>query len=206
MFFNNIEGFISGGFPVLKDLLTREQWTILVRDFFITHTCSSPYFLKISEEFLDYLPNSTLDFLPEFSYQLAHWEWMELHADVYQTTESNQAPNQLSLNHQVLSMIESAWCQAYEFPVHTVSADNLPEQKATYLMIYRNHELDVGFNELNPLSALLFESLRNNTQQSTENILKDIAQKINIDESTVINGGQQIITQWFELGILIELN
>lgn len=205
LFFNNVEGFISGGFPVLKELLTGQQWTTLVRDFFINHTCASPYFLKISEEFLDYLPSSSLDFLPEFSYQLAHWEWLELHADVYPITKPKPAPTQL-LENQVLSIIESAWCQAYDFPVHTISADNLPEQQATYLLIYRNHDLEVGFNELNPLSAVLFESLQNNTEQSSEAILKNIADQFNMEESTVINGGQQILTQWLELGILIELN
>ena len=205
LFFNNIEGFISGGFPVLKELVTSEQWTTLVRDFFVTHSCASPYFLKISEEFLDYLPNSTLDFLPEFSYQLAHWEWMELHADVYQVTAPSHPATQL-LESQVLSVIESAWCQAYDFPVHTISADNLPEQQATYLLIYRNHDLEVGFNELNPLSAVLFESLQNNTQQTNQEILKGIAQQFKMEEETVLNGGQQILTQWLNLGILIELN
>ena len=205
LFYNNIEGFISGGFPVLKELFSEEQWNCLVRDFFIKHSCSSPYFLQISEEFLNYLPNSTLEFLPEFSYQLAHWEWMELHADVYNSQRENVLPKILGSNTQILSVIESAWCQAYDFPVHTISADNLPEQKVSYLMVYRNHDLEVGFIELNPLSTLLFESLKNNTNQVLNNILQDIARQVNMDETIVINGGQQIINQWFELGILIEL-
>ncbi len=72
-------------------------------------------------------------------------------------------------------------------------------------MVYRNHDLEVGFIELNPLSTLLFESLKNNTNQVLNNILQDIARQVNMDETIVINGGQQIINQWFELGILIEL-
>ncbi len=206
LFYNNIEGFISGGFPVLKELFSEEQWHCLVRDFFIKHSCSSPYFLQISEEFLNYLPTSALEFLPEFSYQLAHWEWMELHADVYNSQRENVPPKTLNAKNQILSVIESAWCQAYDFPVHTITADNLPEQKTSYLMVYRNHDLDVGFIELNPLSALLFESLKNNTDQVLNCILQDIARQVNMDETIVINGGQKIINQWFELGILIELS
>ncbi|MEH6344182.1 MAG: putative DNA-binding domain-containing protein [Bermanella sp.] len=205
LFFNNVEGFISGGFPVLKELFSEELWNCLVRDFFIKHSCSSPYFLQISEEFLAYLPNSTLNFLPDFTYQLAHWEWMELHADVYNSKQENFGPNILDSDTQILSLIESAWCQAYDFPVHTISTDNLPEPQTSYLMVYRNHDLDVGFNELNPLSALLFENLQNNTNQVLNSILKSIALQVDMDETTVINGGQQIINQWYELGILIEL-
>jgi len=38
LFFNNINGFLAGNFPVLRALLTDEQWFALAQDFF----CASP--------------------------------------------------------------------------------------------------------------------------------------------------------------------
>lgn len=52
LFFNNIEGFVSSAFPVLKSLYPATQWLALVRQFFVKHHCKSPYFLEISQEFL----------------------------------------------------------------------------------------------------------------------------------------------------------
>jgi len=202
LFFNNVEGFISGGFPVLMELLSKAQQTELVRDFFISHSCHSPYFLKISEEFLEYLLHCQLDFLPEFAYQLAHWEWMELHADVYQNTSENMPISKLNFEKDPVGMIESAWCQAYDYPVHQISAGNTCEAATSYLMVYRNQQLKVEFVALNPLSALLFQRLQDNQQLTADEILRDIATQQNMDINQVVQGGRQILQQWCDLQLL----
>jgi len=202
LFFNNVEGFISGGFPVLMELLSKAQQTELVRDFFIKHACHSPYFLKISEEFLEYLLHCQLDFLPEFAYQLAHWEWMELHADVYQNTSENMPISKLNFEKDPVGMIESAWCQAYDYPVHQISAGNTCEAATSYLMVYRNQQLKVEFVALNPLSALLFQRLQDNQQLTADEILRDIATQQNMDINQVVQGGRQILQQWCDLQLL----
>ena len=55
LFFNNVDGFLSNTFPVLKSLYDDEPWTELARSFYTKHRCQSPYFLEISREFIDYL-------------------------------------------------------------------------------------------------------------------------------------------------------
>ncbi|MFM9709917.1 HvfC/BufC family peptide modification chaperone, partial [Streptomyces galilaeus] len=48
LFFNNIEGFITSGFPVLRTLYSTDDWNTLIRRFFVEHDCASPYFLDIA--------------------------------------------------------------------------------------------------------------------------------------------------------------
>ena len=55
--YNNIEGFISGGFPVLRSLYADADWHGLVRLFIDQHRCRSPYFLEISQ--IDYVDQTT---------------------------------------------------------------------------------------------------------------------------------------------------
>ncbi len=204
LFFNNVDGFISGGFPVLKELLTDQQWLELVRDFFIHFKCETPYFLEISEEFLKYLQASELDFLPVFSYQLAHWEWMELHADIFDTSTEVKILTNLNALQQPVTLMESAWCIAYDYPVHKISKENQPAAETpTYLMIYRNSQDEVGFNELNPLSAILFERLQHNHSNTPNEMLAEIARGQQMEEAVVIQGGTLILEQWLDLGILI---
>ena len=202
LFFNNVEGFIAGGFPVLMELLNKEQQTELVRDFFIQHACHSPYFLKISEEFLSYLQHCQLDFLPEFAYQLAHWEWMELYADVYQDTSEQPPIARLDFAKDTVGLIESAWCQAYDYPVHEISAEHPCQAATSYLMVYRNPQLQVEFLALNPLSALLFQRLRDNQHLSADELLRDIARQQHMDVQQVVQGGRQILQQWCDLALL----
>ena len=80
LFYNNVEGFISNTFPVLRSLTDDEHWHEMVRDFFSRHHCKTPLFLEIPEEFLNYLqeerePNPDD---PAFLIELAHYEWVEL--------------------------------------------------------------------------------------------------------------------------------
>ena len=84
LFFNNINGFLSNGFPVCRSLYSDSDWGSMVRDFMIRHQCASPYFLKIAEEFLEYLQHqrSGIAVDPPFLAELAHYEWVELALDV----------------------------------------------------------------------------------------------------------------------------
>ena len=205
LFFNNVESFIAGAFPVFKELFDETDWEALIRDFFVKHECHSPYFLEISEEFLGYLETTTLDFLPVFSYQLAHWEWMELHADVYEASEAKYILSEESIDNLIVTTSDAAWHVAYEYPVHKISVQNAnPDKQTTFLAVYRNADLEVGFIEINPLSYLLFEALKNNKSQNTDALLSDLATQQNMNVDTVITGGRQIMAQWIELGILCE--
>ena len=84
LFYNNIEGFLASGFPVLRSILGDSLWHRMVRDFIHSHQSHSPYFLQISEEFLGYLKDErqvqASD--PAFMLELAHYEWVELALDV----------------------------------------------------------------------------------------------------------------------------
>jgi hypothetical protein len=42
LFYKNIEGFISKGFPVLRKLFSDERWHAMVRDFMRKHECQTP--------------------------------------------------------------------------------------------------------------------------------------------------------------------
>ncbi|MEC8428709.1 MAG: putative DNA-binding domain-containing protein, partial [Pseudomonadota bacterium] len=74
LIYKNIEGFISGGFPILRTLYSEADWQELVRGFIRTHQSESPYFLEVSQEFLRYLQeeHDLRDCDPKFMLELAH--------------------------------------------------------------------------------------------------------------------------------------
>ena len=55
LFYNNVESFLSGTFPVLRRILNDSRWHALVRDFFARHHSRTPLFLEIPREFLNWL-------------------------------------------------------------------------------------------------------------------------------------------------------
>lgn len=203
LFYNNVESFISGTFPVLQECLDDQTWQKMVRLFFKQHECDSPYFLEISEEFLQFLAEADISALglPDFAYQLAHWEWMELFADAYVAEQGDELTS-IDLDADIITTIECAWLQAYEFPVHTIEAGIEVGPQPAFLLVYRNQSETVKFIELNPLSFLLFQSLQANESQTITQVVKGISEANSLEFEQLISGAKEIIANWSDLQLI----
>lgn len=162
LFFNNILGFLSSGFPVLQSLYTDTQWQGVARKFFIEHKCRSPYFIDISKEFVEYLSNeyelSAED--PVFIKELAHYEWLELDVSVRKSSQDMRPWDGNSPIKQV-QMSGLASLVSYQYPVHQISSDYQPTEisDVNYLVIYRDDKDEVNFSLLNAVTAFLLNTI-----------------------------------------------
>ncbi|WP_199609057.1 HvfC family RiPP maturation protein [Flocculibacter collagenilyticus] len=163
LFFNNIEGFVSSGFPVLKSLYKEDEWLSLVRAFFISHDCKSPYFLHISKEFLDYILEERAPENAEFPFiqELAHYEWIEL---ALATAEDDVSlPIEGNVEHTPLALSSLAYSLSYHFPVHQISIDFIPTEpldEPIYLVVYRDVGDEVQFLQINGITAVLLSFIQ----------------------------------------------
>lgn len=187
LIFNNIEGFISGAFPVLRGLYTEENWLAMVRKFIVNHQSHSPYFLHISQEFLGFLQNEyqAVDTDPQFLLELAHYEWVELALDVSEADEPKSVSvhgelGDQELLEQQLNLSPVAWPLSYEYPVHRISPDYQPDgapESATFLVVYR-HQEDIKFLESNAITVrlllLISESKGGDLAQVFESLAKEL--------------------------------
>jgi uncharacterized protein len=207
LFFNNIEGFLSGNFPVLRKILDDQQWFALAQDFFEKHPCQSPYFAQIPEEFLDYLQNerdSSGDF--PFLLELAHYEWVEMALSIAKESviDSNPDPDDLLTRNIAVSPL--AWPLAYQYPVHKIAPAFLPleaPEQPTFLIVYRNKEDDVNFIEITPITYRLLEIIQEYEKPVAEDCLKQVARESNHpDPERIIEGGLQILKDLAEKSII----
>ena len=210
LFYNNIEGFLADNFPVLKKVTAPDDWHEMVQDFFANHPSPSPYFSDIPEEFISYLTtdrasNNDNKNDPSFLTELAHYEWAEL---VMSIAESAQATTKIkNIETQALTLAETAWPLAYQYPVHKISPDFLPSEVPelpTLLVVYRNPDDDVVFLETNPTTHALLERLKNNTNKTTAELLATLAKDLQHPKpDTVIEGGLTILKDFIHRGIVI---
>lgn len=210
LLYNNVESFIANGFPVLRSLYNDDDWHSMVRDFFANHQSTSPYFLEISQEFLDYL-QSEHELQPQDPaglLELAHYEWVELALTVAdeEIDLNGIDPNgDLLAGHPVLSPL--AWPLAYQYPVHRMGPDNLPAapfEQPTYLVVYRDRNDEVRFLEINPVTARLVSLLQENPEISGELALEQIAQEMNHpNRELVIEGGLSALQELQSYGIVL---
>ena len=81
LIFNNVANFLAGQFPVLCKILSEDGWRRLIRDFLFVYKAKTPYYTKLSAEFVAYLEQregsqehkNDLPFLA----QLGRYEWIE---------------------------------------------------------------------------------------------------------------------------------
>jgi len=210
LLYNNVEGFIANGFPVLRSIYSDGDWHKMVRDFFAHHQSSSPYFLEISQEFLDYLQSEREPQPedPQGLLELAHYEWVELALTVSdEDTDLNGIdPNgDLLAGHPVLSPL--AWPLAYQYPVHKMGPDYLPDtppEQPTYLVVYRNRKDEVQFLEINPVTARLINLLQENPEITGELALSQIAEEMKHPRpELVLEGGLSALQELQRYGIVL---
>jgi hypothetical protein len=196
--YNNIEGFISNGFPVLRSLYEDTVWHALVQTFINGHRCHTPYFLEISQEFLRFLTeeHQLKESDPVFIAELAHYEWVELALDVSEDDLDNVAKlHDPVAEVPVLSPL--AWLLSYQFPVHKIGKSFQPTEavEPTFLVVYRNREDAVCFMELNPATARFMELIRDNTTATGASLLSQLAEELGIPNETVAGFGGELLCQ-----------
>lgn len=210
LLYNNVEGFIASGFPVLRDIYNDEDWHEMVRDFFANHQCQSPYFLEISQEFIDYLQNERQPQQgdPAGLVELAHYEWVELALHVSDESismDNIDANGDLLEGRPVFSPL--AWPLAYQFPVHTMGPDNLPKEapeQPSYLVVYRNRNDKVNFLEINPVTARLISLLQENESYTGLDAIEHIAKEMNHPNPDVVKqGGLAALQELQQYGIIL---
>jgi len=212
LFYNNVEGFLSNGFPVLHELMDDKSWHAMARDFFANHRCHSPLFMEIAREFLAYLEQERGEREDDFPflYELAHYEWVELALSIAETEPVQVDDPEGDLLEGVPVLSSLAWPLCYQYPVHRISGDFQPEEPAdqpVYLMVYRTTDDDVGFMELNTISARLFSLLQENRSLTGHQALEQIATELNHPKpDVVLEGGRQILQAWRQRDIVLGIN
>lgn len=210
LLYNNIEGFITSGFPVIREIYNDEDWHRMIRDFFANHESRSPYFLEISQEFIDYLQNERTPQAedPAGLIELAHYEWVELALHVLDANvcmDNIDANGDLLMQRPVFSPL--AWPLVYQYPVHTMGRNNLPDsppEQPTYLVVYRNRNEHVQFLEINPVTARLIGLLQESESSSGLEAIEHITEEMNHPNPDVVKqGGLAALQELQRYGIIL---
>ncbi|MFC3195795.1 DUF2063 domain-containing protein [Marinicella sediminis] len=210
LFINSISGLLSGSFPVIRSLYDEAGWIRLVRQFFRKEHNKTPHFPEIPREFVDFLQHQPSDPLRPFLYELAHYEWLELHLEKHPleiTRRDGLTEESLLTAQPVISPLVRL--RAYQYPVHKIKQDFQPVEaleQPVFLTVWRDLKEDVHFAELNPFSALLLEHLINNQSMSGREILETLAcQHQHPDSQQFVGFGAQTMLQWYQQHILTDI-
>jgi hypothetical protein len=195
--FNNIESFLGSAFPILKSIINGEKWSQMVRDFISLHECQTPYFLKISEEFIKYLELNSEQY-PSFMLELAHYEWVELALDVSQQDIPSHPPHEAHVLDDMALISPLAWRLSYRYPVHKMGPGYVEQElkdtdPLTFLIVYRNRDLKVGFIESNAVTFRLLDIIESDALSGRAAILKLATEIQHSDLKSLLAFGAEVL-------------
>ncbi len=210
LLFNNIEGLLSGNFPVIGKLLGQDAWKALVRDFYRDHRCHTPLFPEIAREFLRYLevrgeverPDD-----PPFLQELAHYEWVELALQIAEVDGDIGVDSDGDLLDGAPALSPLVWPLAYAWPVHRIGPDFRPDQPPaapTLLLLRRDDDGTVRFSELSPLAFRLVQRLGESPQLSGREQLQALAVEAGSSEvAAFVEQGAALLEQMRGSGVVL---
>jgi hypothetical protein len=208
LLFNNVEDFLSNCFPVLRSILEDAAWNALVRQFFAEHACTTPYFREIPAEFVQWLTEyfavTPLSEQMPFLLELAHYEWVEIPLMLDDSAIDWQhidPDGDLLDGIPVLNPV--MLLQSYQYPVHRISTDYLPESpEPTHLLLLRNAQQCVDFVVLNAVTARLVQLLQEGC--SGRAAIQRISEEIqHPDPAQLLAFGLQLLTQFKQQYVLL---
>lgn len=203
LLFNNVSGFVSSAFPVLKSLYSEQAWQQRLQLFFAGYRCENPFFLSIAKSFLDFLQNQYQLQSDDavFMLELAHYEWLELELATCKA-EPGTVVASVSQNRLQLSALASV--QAYQYPVHQICQEFQPaEPQVSFLLIHRNSEDEVKFIALNQLTTLLLQLLQQQPGITLSELVEQLSPYVpQLAPSQLLTGAEQILADFAGKGIV----
>jgi hypothetical protein len=210
LFFNNISDQLSTNFPVLRQITSDENWSALVRDFMIRHRSATPLFTEVGQEFLTYLQHERIAEPADwpFMLELAHYEYVELAVSI---SIADDELADFDPNGDLIGGIPvigaTAWNLTYQWPVHMIGPDYLPEtapDEPTQLVVYRDRLNEVHFLQINAVTQRLLQMLKESPGLTGLDMLNAIADELrHPDPDVVIEAGRQLLDDLRERNVIL---
>lgn len=176
--FNNLDGLLAGGFPVIRKTLGDADWQALVRGFLAHHHSHTPLFTELGRELIAFLESDAgNDPRRPWLAELAHYEWAELGLQLSDAAIPPHDPHgDLLAGVPLLSPL--AWPLAYRWPVDRIGPDHqpvAPPPQPTLVLLRREADGRIHFSTLSPLLFRLLELVGANVDRDGRALMQQLA-------------------------------
>lgn len=212
LFFNNLSNLFSKNFPRVRKIVGSARWQELVRAFMDLHRSKTPIFPELGREFVRFLAEHPEQY-EEWPWlaQLADWEFLATSVRNDEDDPSAMLSNpggeseEADLLTRPLIVNPTLRLASYDWPVHLIRANQLPEQpQAVILAVFRKIDDRIGRSRINVVTARLIELLQENPSASGQHCLELLAKEMqHPDPQALFEHGRAMLANLVEQSILL---
>lgn len=186
LYLNNLNELLANTLNLTHGHTPPSVWQHWVESFFDQYPHSTPYFMEIAGEFVQFLASDRVRAPDESDYlhELAHFEWACLAVSVDVTADPEPAfvaaaacassAVAVSWLDGVPVMLGATAVLVYSHPVHEI--ENIRHPQTTFLLIYRDADDHPQCVALAPLAAQLLDAIKQNQQTTGRELIRQLAE------------------------------
>lgn len=208
--FNTVEGLLAANFPVIRALHDVPAWQARVRAFLRDHVSHTPLFTEIGREFVRFLEARAEAGAgdPPYLAELAHYEWSELALFLDEATLADAPPHDVEgdLADGVPVLSPLLRVLAYRHAVQRIGPEAIPDRtpdQPTLIALTRDVAGEVHFVEIDALTALLIEALREQPDRSGRAAVGQVLRRLGRDEPALQAAGLAMLAELRRHGALL---
>ncbi len=176
LFRNTIESLLSSNFPVIRKTLDDDEWNTMIDAFHREHRSTTPLFTEVAQEFIGWLADNE-ERHPPWLPELAHYEWMELRAQIDDAAPRSHDPDG-DLQQDIPLLSPQAWPLAYAWPVDRIGPSHRPDTapaSPTLILVRRDGDMQVHFAALSPLVFRMLQWVQDNDVATGDILIEALA-------------------------------
>jgi len=206
---HNVERFMADNFPRVRESMAAETWDVLIEGYFRRHPAVTAAFSRLPGEFLAFLTGSLAPpALPPHVHELAHFECLEnTVACDERTVPAHGFDPAGDLLEEPLVINPVHAIASYRYPVHAMTPDRPIDEtsaRETHLVVFRDSAHQLHVLDLNAITRILFEHLRESMTVTAREVLTGIAAGLGHPTSdAVLRGGLDILERMHRRGLVL---
>lgn len=205
LFRATLDSLLAANFPVIRKTLGDETWAAMVGEFHRQHRCATPLFTEVGQEFIGWLA-ARAEHHPQWLPELAHYEWMELCAQIDDAPLPPHDPaGDLLAGVPLLS--PQAWPLAYAWPVDRIGPalqPAAPPAEPTLVLVRRDAAMQVHFAKLSPLAFRLLQMIEADEGHAGAVLIDALADEAGLpDDATFVHDARAMLQRLRDEGTVI---
>lgn len=154
---DSLDTLLAGSLPHLRQQLGTPRWRDTVEHYYARHTCQTPLFPRIADEFAAWLAVQDTLALPGWAAELAHYE--STRQSLYiEARDAGRLLQRVPEDSDVLAVSPLARVLGYQWPVHEDEDEgpgSVLSAAPTLLLIRRLADFSLQVEQLSPLAYAL---------------------------------------------------